>query len=65
MTLSESQFLTVAEVADALGVPRMRVYRLVHSGQLPATRFGHSFRVPADAVAALLASMVEEPVGAS
>jgi excisionase family DNA binding protein len=28
----------------------MTVYRLVHSGDLPAARVGRSFRVPKDAV---------------
>ena len=48
--LSEVRFLTVAEVADMMRVSRMTVYRLVHSGELPAIRFGRSFRVPESAV---------------
>ncbi|MPZ62185.1 MAG: helix-turn-helix domain-containing protein [Propionibacteriales bacterium] len=48
--LSESTFLTVAEVAAAMRVSKMTVYRLVHSGELPAVRVGRSFRVPAAAV---------------
>lgn len=32
----------------------MTVYRLVHSGELPAVRVGRSFRVPEDAVHAYL-----------
>ncbi|MGO1315924.1 MAG: helix-turn-helix domain-containing protein [Cellulomonadaceae bacterium] len=47
-------FLTVAEVADAMRVSRMTVYRLVHSGELPAIRVGKSFRVPEQALAAYL-----------
>ncbi len=43
-------FLTVAEVADMLRVSRMTVYRWVHAGELPAVRFGRSFRVPQQAV---------------
>ncbi|MFC5124697.1 excisionase family DNA-binding protein [Pseudoclavibacter helvolus] len=31
-------------------VSKMTVYRLVHSGELPAVRFGRSFRVPESAV---------------
>jgi excisionase family DNA binding protein len=38
---SNAKFLTVAEVA---------VYRLVHSGEMPAVRFGRSYRVPESAV---------------
>lgn len=48
--LSEATFLTVAEVATAMRVSKMTVYRLVHSGDLPAVRVGRSFRVPESAV---------------
>jgi excisionase family DNA binding protein len=48
--LSALRFLTVAEVADMMRVSNMTVYRLVHSGDLPAVRFGRSFRIPESAV---------------
>jgi excisionase family DNA binding protein len=48
--LSEVRFLTVAEVASVMRVSKMTVYRLVHSGELPAVRVGRSFRVPDQAV---------------
>ena len=48
--LSEVRFLTVAEVASVMRVSKMTVYRLVHSGELPAIRVGRSFRVPEQAV---------------
>ncbi|MCX6422040.1 MAG: helix-turn-helix domain-containing protein [Actinobacteria bacterium] len=48
--LSEVRFLTVAEVAKVMRVSKMTVYRLVHSGELPAVRVGRSFRVPETAV---------------
>ncbi len=44
------EFVTVAEVAAIMRVSKMTVYRLVHSGELPAIRVGRSFRVPAQAV---------------
>jgi excisionase family DNA binding protein len=47
--LSEVRFLTVAEVAAVMRVSKMTVYRLVHSGELPAIRVGRSFRVPEQA----------------
>lgn len=47
----EIRFLTVAEVAEIMRVSKMTVYRLVHSGDLPAVRFGRSYRVPESAVA--------------
>ena len=43
--LSESKLLTIAEVASMMRVSKMTVYRLVHSGELPALRVGRSFRV--------------------
>lgn len=48
--LSDIRFLTVAEVAELMRVSKMTVYRMVHSGELPAVRFGRSFRVPESAV---------------
>ena len=46
--------LTVAEEATLLRVSKMSVYRLIHSGELEAVRFGRSFRVPQTAVDAYL-----------
>lgn len=48
------RFMTVAEVAEVTRVSRMTVYRMVHSGELPAVRVGRSFRVPEAAVQALI-----------
>ncbi len=52
--LSDVRFLTVAEVAEMMRVSNMTVYRMVHSGDLPAVRFGRSFRIPESAVAAAI-----------
>ncbi|MBV8933210.1 MAG: helix-turn-helix domain-containing protein [Kutzneria sp.] len=52
--LAQVRFLTVAEVAVLMRVSKMTVYRLVHSGDLPAVRVGKSFRVPEEAVHAYL-----------
>jgi excisionase family DNA binding protein len=48
--LNDVRFLTVAEVAAIMRVSKMTVYRLVHSGEMPAVRVGRSFRVPESAV---------------
>ncbi|WP_370026448.1 helix-turn-helix domain-containing protein [Planotetraspora sp. GP83] len=37
--------LTVEQAARLLSVSKMTVYRLVHSGELPAVRVGRSFRI--------------------
>jgi excisionase family DNA binding protein len=49
-TALHGDFLTVQEVAARLNVSKMTVYRLVHSGEIPAVRLGHSFRVSEPAV---------------
>jgi excisionase family DNA binding protein len=48
--MSDVVFLTIAEVAAKMRVSKMTVYRLVHSGELPAVRVGRSFRVTEDDV---------------
>lgn len=52
--LAKVHFLTVAEVATLMRVSKMSVYRLIHSGELEAVRFGRSFRVKESAVDAYL-----------
>ena len=37
--------LTVAEVASAMRVSNMTVYRLIKSGELPAVRVGKGYRI--------------------
>lgn len=48
------ELMTVAEVSALARVSKMTIYRLVHSGQLPATRVRRSLRIPTDAVRDLL-----------
>lgn len=52
--LSNVRFLTVAEVAELMRVSAMTVYRMVQSGELPAVRFGRSYRIPEAAVVDLV-----------
>ncbi|MFZ1409977.1 MAG: helix-turn-helix domain-containing protein [Micropruina sp.] len=52
--LSGVAFLKVSEVAAMMRVSKMSVYRLIHSGELEASRFGRNFRVPQHAVEAYL-----------
>ncbi len=60
MSLSDVRFLTVAEVAEMMRVSNMTVYRLVHSGELPAVRFGRSFRIPESAVVAAIQTPISD-----
>lgn len=52
--LDEVKFLTVREVAEALRVSKMTVYRLVGSGELESKRIGRSFRIPEKALSRYL-----------
>lgn len=45
-----SPYLTIAEVAKALRVSKMTVYRLVRAHAVASVRFGNSYRIPEAAV---------------
>jgi excisionase family DNA binding protein len=45
-----TQYFTVSEVAVALRVSNMTVYRLVNAGELPAVKVGRSVRLCRDEV---------------
>lgn len=47
LPIPDEPLLTITEVAVALRVSKMTIYRLVHSGELQAMRIGRSIRVPA------------------
>lgn len=51
-----SEWLTVTQVAAALAVSRMTVYRLVHSGDLAGHRIGKQIRVKVSDLAAYVDS---------
>ena len=42
---AEHRLLTVREVAEAMRVSTMTVYRLIKGGELPAIRVGKHFRI--------------------
>ncbi len=42
---SSGNLLTVAEVAHAMRVSNMTVYRLIKGGDLPAVRVGKNYRI--------------------
>lgn len=49
-TLTRSQYLTVAEVAEDLRVAPMTVYRMIGDGKLKALRLGRrTYRIPSAA----------------
>jgi excisionase family DNA binding protein len=54
--LSTGVLLTVSEVAAAMRVSNMTVYRLIKLGQLPAVRVGKSYRIRQSELDAFLES---------
>ncbi len=44
------RLLTAAQVAEMLGIARLRVYRYVATGELQAVRIGRSLRVPSESL---------------
>lgn len=61
---SNTQFLTVSQAAEALGVSRSTAYLLVREGALPAIRLRGSIRVPAGALSHWLADREAEALAA-
>lgn len=47
MGQEQERILTAKEAADELGVHQSRIYALVNSGRLPATRFGNALAIKA------------------
>ncbi|MGF9661910.1 helix-turn-helix domain-containing protein [Arthrobacter crystallopoietes] len=47
-------FLSVAQVAARLNVSKMTIYRMVHTGEMPAVLIGHTYRVRETALALYL-----------
>ena len=48
------RFIQLSEVSEVLDISSAQAYALVRSGELPAIRFGRSFRVPESAVMAAI-----------
>ncbi|MGW1675999.1 helix-turn-helix domain-containing protein [Saccharopolyspora sp. NPDC002376] len=47
------RFLKVAQVAKALGVSEMTLYREINAKRFPAIRVGRRFAIPADVLTAM------------
>lgn len=58
--LPAETYLTVAEVAERLKISRWKVYELTRSRELASFLVGRCRRVPASAVAELVARLMEE-----
>lgn len=58
-------WLTIDDCAEMVKVSKMTIYRLIHNGELPATRIGRSLRVREDHFAKYLAdgfaAVVDDP----
>jgi excisionase family DNA binding protein len=55
-SLTRADVMTVAEVADILGMPKSTVYDLVRRGELPCARLGRTLRFVRDEIEARLRS---------
>jgi excisionase family DNA binding protein len=55
-SLTRADVMTVAEVADMLGMPKSTVYDLVRRGELPCARLGRTVRFVRDEIEARLRS---------
>lgn len=56
-----AELLTVNQVATAMQVSKMTVYRLIHAGTLRAVRVGQSLRLPRASVEAFLHAEPSQP----
>lgn len=55
------RLLAVAEAASVLRVSKMAVYRMVHSGELPAIRTDRTFHIPEPSVLEMVNVLNEQP----
>lgn len=58
-----SEYMSLEEVADKLGVTYQLIYRLVRSGELPAARLGKLYRVSREDLDAYLARSKDVAAG--
>ena len=55
--------LTPTDAADALGIGRSKLYELLRAGVIESVLIGTARRIPADALAAYIASLREQIAG--
>ncbi|MFF7213488.1 helix-turn-helix domain-containing protein [Streptomyces sp. NPDC008238] len=60
MTTAAEELLTVPDVMARLKLGRSAVYELIRTRRLVSITIGRSRRIPADAVARLIADLIEE-----
>lgn len=46
--------LTVAQLAEILGIGRNKAYEIVRAGKIRSVRIGHTIRIPKDSLAEYL-----------
>ena len=45
-----SEYISVKELSEILGISRIAVFKKIKKGQIPAERFGRSYAIPSDYV---------------
>lgn len=61
MVIAEPALMTPREAAEALRVSRSKIYALIATGRLPATRITGSVRIPRQALEQLIAAATTWP----
>lgn len=62
MDEEQSEYMSVAEVADKLNVSPMTIYREIHVGRLPTVRVGRMYRIPRSSFTSYLNTHIYNPV---
>ena len=62
MNLEKLKVYTVDEVAYALRVTPVTVYRMIKKGEIGAIRLGTTIRIPEAAIAKILKTSIEEQI---
>lgn len=58
--MKNSQFISIRELADILGISRIAVYKKVKKGQIKAMKIGRNFAIPKKYVAHILGEALSD-----
>jgi excisionase family DNA binding protein len=58
--MKESEYISLAQLAEVLGISRIAVYKKVKKGEIEAVRIGRSYAVPKKYIAHILGKALRE-----